>query len=199
MLLTLAAAVVGGALYRLRGGWLKDLAGIGSTQLCRAVWALPTAALIYWQGIGGAGPWWLLGALIVGVFLSLALIGHGAHMVYGPAYWRVSSPGRQLEAVTAYWLEALFGGLPWSPGWNERRTDLFNMVGMSAIGVVRNVIAIGMVAPFAPLPAILYAASGALHGPLYWLGWKITPDIRAAEILVGAVSWASIVLLFGRL
>lgn len=196
----LAWAALGGLLYRLRGGLWKTLTGgdrwWNGSQACRLIWAIPTARLIF--ALTG-GPWWLPAALTVSVFLSLALIGHGAHMVYGAAYWRVSAPGRQLELVTTFWLERLFGGLPWSPGWKEDRTDLFNAVGMSAIGLVRNAIAIAPAAYFAPLPAALYAVTGLTHGPLYWLGWKITPNIRAAEILVGAVSWASIVLLFGSL
>lgn len=195
-LLVLAAAAAGGALYRLRGGWLKTLAGIGSTQVCRAVWALPTAGLIWWLA---GGPWWLALALVATVFASMALIGHGAHMIMDA---ELMAHGRfeKTELLTR-WLPKVLGGEP-DPAWLDDgdATDViaYNVIGMSFIGVVRNALAITPLAAFAPVPAALYAATGLAHGPLYWLGWKITPDIRAAEVLVGAVSWAAIVILFGR-
>lgn len=193
LLLALAAAVVGGVLYRLRGGWLKTLTGIGSTQACRALWALPTAALLAWLA---GWSWLLFAAVTLSVFLSMALIGHGAHMIYGPAYWPALAGKSQAELLTGFWIKDAFGGAP-QRDWPQSLTDAFNMTGMSAIGLVRNALAVAPLFAFAPVPAALYAATGLAHGPLYWLGWQVTPDIRAAEVFVGALSWAAIVLLFG--
>lgn len=196
-MLTALSALIGAVLYRLRGGWLKTLTGTNSSQLCRAVWAIPTAALITWQAEAGL----LTGALLcVSVFLSMALIGHGAHMIFGPAYWPIFgsklTPKQQTELLTSWWLPDVFGGLPGEPDWTDLRVDLFNCVGMSFIGLVRNFIAVLPLVMLSPLGVAVYTGTGLLHGPLYWFGWKFTPDIRAAELLVGAVSWAAIVLIF---
>lgn len=190
-LLALAAALVGAALYRLRGGWLKTLTGIGSTQLCRAVWAVPTAALLAWLA---GWSWPFFAAFTLSVFLSMALLGHGAHMIYGPAYWPALAGKSQTELVTGFWIADAFGGLP-QRDWPQSLIDAFNMVGMSAIGLVRNALAAAPLFWLAPSAAGIYAATGLLHGPLYRLGWRFTPDIRAAELMVGALSWASLVLL----
>lgn len=40
--MTILLALVGAILYRIRGGWLPT----GSTQLARAIWCVPTAALV---------------------------------------------------------------------------------------------------------------------------------------------------------
>lgn len=210
ILLVLAGAV-GGVLYRLRGGalktWLRSLKlspadpfllrwfvqwAADSTQLSRLVWAAPTAVLV--AELVDVDAWWLGSALGASVFLSMALLGHGAHMVFGPAYWRLADR-RSSEVVTG-WLAALFGAP--APDWGELEVDLFNAIGMSTIGVVRNAIAIAPAAIVAPLPAALYILAGASHGPLYWLGWRVTPDICAGEVLVGASSWVVLAVSFGR-
>ena len=189
------AALVGAILYRLRGGWLKTLTGTTSTHLSRLVWALPTAALIYWQA--SLSDWWLLPVLVVSVFASMALIGHGAHMIMDPERL-ANGTFKKTELLTEWWIPNVFGGVP-DPSWLETRPQdlvLYSVVGMSFIGLVRNALAVLPLMWFAPLAAVLYALSGLLHGPLYWLGWQASEDITAPECLVGAASWAAIVLIF---
>lgn len=79
------AALIGALLYRLRGGWLKDLVApfkIG-TQVSRLVWAIPTAALM--TEISHA-PWWFALPLIVTNFTALALFGTGQYLKDVPLY-----------------------------------------------------------------------------------------------------------------
>lgn len=193
-MLTAILAAVGAALYRLRGGlWKMTTTPPGArwwngTHACRAIWALPTGLLAYFL-VGG--PWWLAVALVVTVFLSVALFGHGAHMIYGPAYWTTKAWEQQTEFLTKPWIESVFDGYP-ARDWPEAKTDLFNMIGMSAIGLVRNALAISPLVVTAPGLSAIYTLTGLLHGPLYWLGWRISPDIKAAECLIGAASWSTI-------
>jgi hypothetical protein len=71
-------AVIGGVLYRLRGGPLKDwFPNIFGTQLSRIFWAIPTGALM-WHVSGG--PIWLLPALIFSHWLALVMVGTGQYL-----------------------------------------------------------------------------------------------------------------------
>ena len=192
-------AVVGAIAYRLRGGGLKTLTSRwpnrwwNGSHACRAVWALTTGPLIY--ELAG-GPLWTLPALVVSVFLSMALIGHGAHMVYDTAlFFDLNKP--KTEMLTWGWLPRLFGGEP-HPAWPPWQVAAYNMVGMSAIGLARNLVAVLPVVAIAPVAVAIYAASGALHGPLYWAGWRIRGGgIQVAELLVGALSWTTLLLVHG--
>lgn len=191
MIITILLAVAGALLYRLRGGWFHDLTGIKSTQLMRAMWAIPTALCIY---AFSGGPWWLIPALIVSVFASLALIGHGAHMVFDTKVWMATSKNKT-ELLT-FWLPWAFG-TP-APTWPDDKSATFNLVGMSTIGVVRNTLAIAPLffVPAAVLPSIFYAATGAMHGPLYWAGWRLKGNSATGELLVGFWSWGLIAALY---
>lgn len=191
-----AAATIGAVLYRLRGGWLATLTGWRQpTQLMRAVWAVPTAGLL--ALCFGASP--LIAAALVGtVFASLALIGHGAHMVMDAERF-VRGSSNKTELLTGFWLPRLFGGVPEETWLVTRARDvtLYNIAGMSSIGLVRNIIAVAPLFWIAPIGAALYAATGLLHGPLYWVGWRIDDSSAAGELLVGGLSWAAIAMLRG--
>lgn len=77
MLKLLIAAIIGGVLYRARGGLLKDwFPGIG-TQASRLAWAIPTACLMVEMA---HAPWWLALPLIVTNFTALALFGTGQYI-----------------------------------------------------------------------------------------------------------------------
>lgn len=197
--ITFAAAIVGGALYRLRGGWFSNLArrhgwewgGKQRTQTMRAIWSIPTACL-FTLTLGLSWPVAL--ALVVSTFAGLALLGHGAHMVFDSAYYVTRVPDKgKTEILTGFWLPAVFGGLPVST-WSHSRVAAYNMIGMSTIGLARNIITAAPLA-FAgePFAAAIYAASGLLHGPLYWAGWRINGTSHTSEVLVGAMSWGLIV------
>lgn len=181
---------VGGLLYRLRGGLLKRW--INSTHACRAVWALPTGLLMYFLA---GGPLWLAPALVVSVFASMALYGHGAHMVYDTDFF-IKHVKSKTELLTSWWLPGVFGGIP-DATWDHQRATMYNVVGMSFIGLVRNFTAVAPLLFSHPLPSAAFGLSGLLHGPLYWAGWRIRGGgIQAAEVLVGSVTWATIILLF---
>jgi hypothetical protein len=75
-------AIIGGAIYRLRGGPLKDLwPRIFGTQLSRLFWAIPTGALMWFVS---HGPLWLLPVLILSHFVAVAAIGTGQYLQDGP-------------------------------------------------------------------------------------------------------------------
>ncbi len=187
----LLAAAIGGALYRLRGGWLKRW--IDSTHACRAVWAIPTGLLLYCLA---GGPWYLAPLLIVSVFASMAFWGHGAHMVFDAKQFLAFTQNKT-ELLTEWWVPNVFGGVP-DTSWPHWKVTAYNLAGMSFIGLVRNTTAILPLSPSHDFGALIYALTGLLHGPLYWLGWRTQGGgIQAAEVIVGAVTWASIVLIFG--
>lgn len=197
MWLVLLSALIGGFLYRLRGGLFADLMGWErAPQWVRfLVWALPTGVL---ATIAAGAPWWLAGPMAVAVHLSVVLLGHGAHMVMDAEQFILHSANKT-ELVTSWWLPKLFGGTP-DESWLVLRPDdvtKYNVVGMSAIGLVRNTIAALPLFFYAPILGAAYATFGALHGALYWLGWRFDGSSdsqwgqnRAGEILVGALSWA---------
>jgi hypothetical protein len=73
------AAIIGALLYRLRGGWLKDLVApfkIG-TQVSRLVWAIPTACLMTEMA---HAPWWIALPMTVSNFAAIALFGTGQYL-----------------------------------------------------------------------------------------------------------------------
>lgn len=194
------AAIVGGALYRLRGGWFSNLSrkygwewgGKQRTQTMRALWSVPTGLLIYFLA---GGPWYIAPALIVSVFASMALWGHGAHMVFDAKQFIAFSKNKT-ELLTEWWLPQAFGGIP-DVSWPHWKVTAYNLAGMSFIGLVRNSTAILPLATINDLGAIAYALTGILHGPLYWGGHRIGGGYDTGEVLIGAVTWASIILIFG--
>jgi len=186
------AAIVGGILYRLRGGWLSILTGWKQkTQLMRAIWSVPTGLLLYFLA---GGPWYLAPLLIVSVFASMALYGHGAHMVFDAKQFIAFSKNKT-ELLTEWWLPQAFGGIP-DTTWHHSRVTAYNLAGMSFIGLVRNTTAILPLSPSHEIPCLIYALTGLLHGPLYWLGYRINGRGETSEVVVGSFTWASIVLIF---
>ncbi len=193
--------LVGGALYRLRGGAFSNLSrrygwewgGKQRTQTMRLIWAIPTAAWIMFLWSQS----WLVGLeLIVTVFASMALLGHGAHMVYDydqlkREHWE--GGGNDLEQLT-FWLPWVFDGKP-NATWSEPRVFAFHMTGMSFIGIIRNAIAMLPVFFHDPMVATIYTVTGLLHGPIYWLGYKTPWRHQACEVFIGSFSWATIALL----
>lgn len=161
MLTTIIAAVVGGILYRLRGGWFSNISravgwkwgGNQRTQTMRLIWSLPSAIFVHHLV---EGPWWLIPALTVSFFASMALIGNGDYLD------------------------------------TKRKQPLFDLV-----GVIRNGIAMLPMAFILPYPALAYVATGALHAQIYALSHRFTNgQSHAAEVGVGALSWASIYIIF---
>lgn len=163
-LFTLIAAVIGGALNRLRGGLFADLArqvhdatgwGVAlwlsqqRTQTMRAIYAIPTGILAWY--VLGAGPWWLAGLLIVSTFCGQAFFGNGGYL-----YDR---------------------GIRW-PDW---------------LGMSRNLVSFAPAA-FVSLPFLgVMVALGAFHASLYWLAYRVGRDSRLGEIFVGATTYATLI------
>lgn len=211
-LATILAAIIGGILNRLRGGAFSNinraiaarLEAAGNTgrlykltswlsrqrtQIMRLIWSIPTAALFAWT----LGLSWLVTLeLAVSTFVGLAALGHGAHMVFDSRHFIENSKGKT-ELLTGFWLPAVFGGIPDST-WSHSRVTAYNLVGMSTTGLARDIITAAPLA-FAgePIAAAIYAASGLMHGPFYWLGWRIRGTQDTGEIVVGAASYALIV------
>lgn len=196
---TILAAIAGGILYRLRGGWFSNLArrygwewgGQQRTQTMRALWSVPTGLLLHFLA---GGPWYLAPLLIVSVFASLALYGHGAHMVFDAKQFIAFSKNKT-ELLTEWWVPNVFGGIP-DTTWPHWKVTAYNLAGMSFIGLVRNTTAILPLSAVNEWGALIFALTGLLHGPLYWAGYRINGTSHTSEILVGAVTWATIVLIF---
>lgn len=134
--------------------------------------------------------------LAITVFLSMALLGHGAHMIYDyqelvDGHWVKN--GNDLELVT-FWLPWVFGERANST-WPESKVFIYHMIGMSWIGLLRNTIAIAPIFFVSPVIAGVYAVTGLLHGPLYRLGFYTPWKGYASEVIVGSVTWATIALL----
>ena len=188
------AAIVGGVLYRLRGGWFSILSGWKQkTQLMRLIWSVPTGLLLHFLA---GGPLYIAPLLVVSVFASMALYGHGAHMIFDAKQFIAFSKNKT-ELLTEWWVPDVFGGIP-DNTWPHWKVTAYNLVGMSFIGLVRNATAAAplVFVPAAASGAIIYALTGLLHGPLYWLGYRINGKGETSEVIVGAVTWATIVLIF---
>ena len=154
------AAVVGGILYRLRGGWFSNISrsigwewgGKQRTQTMRLIWSLPSALLVVHLL---SLPSWQIAALTVSFFASMALIGNGDYL-------------------------------------DQKRTQPI----VDPVGIIRNAIAIAPICYVEPWLALAYALSGAVHAQLYRLSHNLTGESELAEVMVGALTWGTIVLLF---
>lgn len=194
-----AVALIWSALYRLRGGWWRNLTGsqrwYNGTNVMRLIWSVPTALLVWWLT---SAPWWLIPAGAASWFCSMAFWGHGAHFCMDAEIF-ARSKGAKTELLTSWWLPKLFGGVP-DETWLETRHDdinLYSVTGMTFIGIVRHLTAsvpLWFVAE--PWHVAAFVAAGATHGVCYWLGWKIA-DGEFAEVIVGAMTGAVIVALWG--
>jgi hypothetical protein len=208
-LVVLAGFVVFGLLYRLRGGWFSNLSrrygwewgGKQRTQTMRLIWAVPVGVML-WYGTTPDSEMWYRAFLCIGfVFASLALWGHGAHMVFTITEWqqrwlRGENVGTT-EFLTSWWLPKLFGGLP-DPSWTDAKLIPYNLAGMTFIGLVRNLTAMMPFVILAPQMALWYTLLGGTHGLLYLLG-EYTPRPKdytggeVAEFYVGGTSGAFLV------
>lgn len=59
-------------------------------------------------------------------------------------------------------------------------------------GALRNLIAIAPAVYFAPIPSLIYVATGTVHAKVYKASQKATGASEAAELAIGALSWATI-------
>lgn len=197
----LAAAFLGGILYRVRGGVPGAPFG---TQLARLTWSLPAGVII--GHLAGAGVWGEM-AIAVAFMLGLICFGHGAHMViFGPvSRAKLSQIGdTETEILTEGWLPALFGGSP-NVEWSDLKFEAYHTIGMAAIGLMRMVIVgaavelftTGLFAdPFHHAFAFAWL-TGPTQGLIYWLGWRLGGGTVIAEFIVGAWVLSAAVLIWG--
>jgi len=210
------AALFGALLYRFRGhNWgigtqanrVIAAHGFGLIFLCASMDRLNIACT-------GSAPacavviWWAY-ALIAAVFSTFCWLsfmpGHGAHQrmhkqVYDQHF-------ETTEALT-FWLPQLFG--PWRQSWDDSLKHTYQMLGMSFIGLVRHAL---MAVPLAAFTNgfdwKLFLCMGLLHGPAYFIGWRVTDDWHKAwkkwplpfrsgndfgELLTGALIGLSLVV-----
>lgn len=211
MFIGVGLGLIGALLYRVRGG-LLDAYIWNSTQLARLIWAGPTAILVWYGTTPYAStseiPYANLVLLVLSFFGSLALFGHGAHMVFDfdlwKAQWLKGNKPDDTEMLTSWWLPDAFGGKP-NALWQDDDFIRYHMYGMGFIGVVRNGLAIFPILLINPFVAIVYTLSGLLHGSVYYMGWQIPPikplstlGSQNAELFIGFLSWGLLgVLLYG--
>lgn len=186
----LAGLALGAFLYRLRGGdfaWLSAPTGVkrGLFALLLAVgplWALGWP--FGWPSAAG----WLLALL--GGFLMVGL-GHGAYLDQArtDARWpERRNPGNRHvppfdEEPAFAWLRRL-----WKSG---APRPLYELVAMSVTGLAITLpaaLAYGLAGR--PWAGLALFAAGALKGPCYWAGHRLSPDdggraVRLAEWFTG--------------
>lgn len=189
------AALFGALVNRARGhDW-----GIG-TQANRVLYGLAFGITV-----GAAGfPFWYM-CIITG-WLS-CIFGHGAHQrmhrqVYDQAF-------DHTEKLTR-WLPHLFG--PWRDTWPDYLKTLYQVIGMSFIGIVRMAVAFLPMGLIDAMFWLKFCGFGLFFGPLYWLGWQVSRDwhrswrtwpktFRAGsdfgDLLVGAWTFGAIAFTFG--
>lgn len=207
--LAAVGALFGGLLYRLRGGWFSNLSrrygwewgGKQRTQTMRLIWSVPTGLLLFFGTTPDTEMWYRAIFCIAMVFASLALLGHGAHMVFNMSYWNERwKRGEQVnvtEIHTGFWLPRLFGGIP-DPSWSNSRLIGYNLIGMGFTGVLRNAIAMAPFWVMAPWFALSYTLYGVTHALCYLVGEylprpKDYDGGEVAEFLVGASTWFFII------
>jgi hypothetical protein len=207
--IAVAGALLGGLLYRLRGGLFKTLAqradwewgGRQPTQLMRLIWAVPTGLLLFFGTTPDTEMWYRALLCIVMVFASMALLGHGAHMVFDISYWKERwAKGEKInvtEIHTGFWLPYLFGGSPDS-SWSNTRYIAYSFIGMGVTGILRNAITMAPFWVMMPWFALWYTLFGTTHASCYLLGEyfpkpKDYNRVEVGEFLVGASTWLFIV------
>lgn len=196
-MLALLKLGLGAFLYRFRGGdfpWLSAPTGVK-----RALFALLLASGPLWELAG----YWLVwpGAvlvlallLVLGAFVTVGL-GHGAYLDLGEtdARWperrnpkNVHIPPYDEEPEVA-WLRRIFRA-----GTIADRRDLYELVAMSVSGLLLTLPAgLAYAAAERPWAGLALFAAGALKGPCYWVGHRLSPDdggraVRLAEWFTGA-------------
>lgn len=183
ILICLFIGIIGGILYRIRGGWLPT----GSTTLARLIWVIPTSILlslvVHFTFINF---FIVLIFSIIACWIAYAVIGHSAHMTMGqlpPEQWSPAD-GNFTEIVT-FWLPKIMK--------RENNRVLYDMIGMSFIGFCRGLLISLPLVYFNPL-TLLFAPIGLLHGPVYYLSWKIGPKTEGGEVATGFYTWFIIAL-----
>lgn len=158
------------ALWRFRGGGIH---ATGSTQLARAVCASLLVCPIAFM----AGNLWLF-LLAPALFVGMVIIGWGDFMDMG----RTSPKSEELVSPLVRWL---------GPA-----SVTHDVVGMSLSGAVLLTPATIVLAFLTPYAGLLMLA-GALFGPIYWVGWKLSPvsGTETAEWIVGAAVGAALLAL----
>lgn len=160
---TLGAGLVGGALYRQRGGGVELPVG---TQGARLIWAVPTGLLV----AGLSGQPWLAPATTAAAYGGL-LLGHGAHHRSGEGLVDEPPQFEQTESITG-WLPTVFG--PYDRSWPAWRKEAWHYAGMSTIQMAR--IAMTVAPVLAYRPQLAWAIPAGLF-PAYWLGWRTPSDM----------------------
>lgn len=92
-----------------------------------------------------------------------------------------------LLVVTVFTAQALFGTGQYLRDVPLALPDL--------LGFYRNALAMLPMVAFEPLLFAAYAAFGGIHAGLYWLGFRLGGDGDYGDVMLGAGSWALIILL----
>lgn len=176
------APIVGGILYRQRGGGIKLPIHIG-TQGARLIWSIPTGVFV---GII-CGIWWVGILSGIGVFLGL-LFGHGGHQRSYFALENESPNWDHNEWLTAW--------VPYGENWGKWRKEIYHWFGMGFIQLVRIGLFISPGIWFAP--ELVWVLLSAFF-PAYFIGWRIPSKIplllqgtEVGEFLTGFAIWAAL-------
>lgn len=188
--LVLACALLGGALYRWRGGpaWLPAPALLKRVLCAAALTAGAFSALpleLRWYDVAFA-TWGFLAALR-GISL-----GHGAYMDLGH-----TTPEKEHDRVGAWQEEPEFawlrGLVPAGVLWGSRAA--YEGLALAVTGIAATAgpgLALVLLGDWSGWWLLL---AGALKAPAYWIGWRLARGSRATVIgewLTGAV-WGAVV------
>lgn len=178
--------VLGGFLYRQRGGGYQLPVHLGTQGVRILFWTLPCAGLFWFLT---SNPWIGLASGIM-AFAGL-MFGHGAHqrsteplLTHEPPSWS------QTESLTG-WLEWLFD----YDNLNVAEKELYHWIGMSTINIVRLLILLVPTTIFYLNPWFLaFALIGLVPG--YFIGWRIpvvNPNITVYQFLDDGGEWGEFV------
>jgi hypothetical protein len=101
-----------------------------------------------------------------------------------------------LAAGAPWWMAPVFMFMHWWSlvmfGTGQYLADPKDPQLPDELGLARNALASVLGSIWRPEVMAVYCCIGALHGALYWLGFRIVGNSQAGESFVGAVSWAAL-------
>ena len=164
----LGAALIGGLIYRMRGGLGPSL----PRPIEQILFSLPYGGFAYLVTEN-----WIVAAVALAITTVTVLKGHGNNMDLGT--WE--------EAAEHEWYEKLLGYYKLDPQSPRTAAEYWYDVGGMAISGLTYTIPAG-VATLNPLVAI----SGVLKAPAYMISWALIKSTELGEWLTGAFLWGSL-------
>lgn len=176
--------LIGGAIYRIRGGFLT----FPSTQIARLVWSAFVAVITF----AAMGDYLLSAATGAASFAGLALIGHGYHQWLGKRpFTDTWTTEKRRKAWPSFFIKPYTKETPMlARFWHD-------VAGMAVIGVTRMAFVAMPLMAAGFFNAAMLIPAGLLHGAAYALGGLFPMMKQPAigkETLIGRdTEWAEFI------